>query len=84
MNKLPQPLNGNILVEVKHDQVKEIFSDADSKKDLQYAEVIATSEGSLLNIGDLIIYNPRALNKINIKDVGLRGILNEGNVIAIM
>lgn len=93
MSKLPQPLNGNVIVSPRPDQVVQIFKDPDSKKDLQYAEVLVTSKPWVMNeemvttnltVGDIIIYNPRTLNKLAVEGEGLLGIVHEGNIIAIL
>ena len=77
------PLNGNVLVTPIKDQVKSVFSEGDSRRDLQYAKVDAVSEGSLLETGKTIIYNPRNLTDIVYKGK-LKGIVHEGNIIAIL
>ena len=84
MSKLPTPLNGHVLVDPIVDQVKSVFSNPDSKKDLQYAKVLAVAEGSLLKVNDTIVYNPRSLNAINLEGVGLKGFVHEGIIIAIL
>ena len=77
------PLNGNVLVTSVKDQVKSVFSQEDSRKDLQYAKVEAVSKGSKLRVGDIIVYNPRNLTDIVYKGK-LKGIVHEGNIIAIL
>ncbi len=77
------PLNGNVLVTTLRDQVKSVFSEGDSKRDLQYAKVDAVSEGSTVELGSTIVYNPRNLTNIVYKGK-LKGIVHEGNIIAIL
>ncbi len=77
------PLNGNVLVTTLRDQVKSVFSEGDSRRDLQYAKVDAVSKGSAVELGSTIIYNPRNLTNIVYKGK-LKGIVHEGNIIAIL
>lgn len=77
------PLNGNVLVIVLRNQTEEVFSEADSKKDLQYAKVEKVAEGSKLEIGSKIVYNPRNLNNI-VADGELKGFVHETQIIAIV
>lgn len=92
-----KPLNGNVLVTPIKDQVKSVFSEGDSRRDLQYAKVDAITKKkfsiidmiinlflrSKLKVGDTIIYNPRNLTNIVYKGK-LKGIVHEGNIIAIL
>lgn len=78
-----KPINGNVLVVVLRNQTEEIFREADSKKDLQYAKVEAVSEGSKLSVGSKIVYNPRNLNKI-VDNGELKGFVHETQIIAIL
>lgn len=77
------PINENVLVVVLRDQTKEVYYEVDTRKDLQYARVEAVSEGSKLDIGAKIVFNPRNLHKI-IVDGDLKGILHETQIIAII
>lgn len=78
-----KPLNENVLAKPKRDVVKSAFQDADTRKDLQYAEVMAVCEGSKINIGDTIVYNPRNITNIEFEgDVYV--VLFERNIVAIV
>ncbi|KKL61084.1 hypothetical protein LCGC14_2198870 [marine sediment metagenome] len=92
------PLNGNVLVTPMKDQVKGVFTQSDSRRDLQYAKVDEVTERKItllkrilefffskptLKVGDTIIYNPRNLTNIVYKGK-LKGIVHEGNIIAIL
>lgn len=77
-----EALNGNVLVDPIKDQAVELFSESDSRKDLQYAKVLIVEEGSKLEVGDVVIFNPRSLTNIVVKGE-LKGALHESNIMFI-
>lgn len=78
-----KPLNGNVCVTILKNESEDIFKDLDSRKDLQYAVVEAVTEGSKLEIGSKIVYNPRNLTNI-VYDDKLYGFVHETIIIAIL
>ena len=72
-------VNGNVLVKVKKNVSNALFSEANTRKDIQYAEVVSATEGSKLKVGDIVCFNPRALTTIPVEDE-LMGALNEGDI----
>ena len=78
-----RPLNENVLAKPKRDVVKSSFQEADNRRDLQYAEVMAVCEGSKINVGETIVYNPRSITNIEFEgDVYV--VLFERNIVAIV
>ena len=89
-----KPLNGNVLVEPLRNQTEKIFAESDSRKDLQYALVRALPPDPIilmvtedkveviLKVGDKVVYNPRSLTVIVVKDEAL-GMVHERNLIAV-
>lgn len=85
-----KPLNGNILVKPIRNQTEAVFSESDSRKDLQYASVIKLppepiilSEGKTLAIGDEIVYNPRQLTTI-VYEQNVYGMIHYQNLLAVV
>ena len=83
-----KPINGNVLVEPLRNQTEKIFKESDSRKDLQYALVVAIPpEGVILEkdlkleVGDKIVYNPRTLTNLVFKDK-LYGMVHRFNILA--
>ena len=82
------PLNGNILVKPIRNQTEKIFKESDSRKDLQYAVVVALppepivlSEVQNLEVDHVISYNPRNLLMI-IVDGEARGMVHNESLYA--
>ena len=76
-----KPLNGNVLLEPIRNQA--VFKDADSVRDLQFAIVRAICDGSVLEIEQKIVYNPRNVTTVQYKG-NVYNVIHENNIIGLV
>lgn len=89
-----KPLNGFILVSPRRNQTEKVFKEDDSRRDLQYADVVALpyeeiilrNEGNkkeILKLNDIVVYNPRTMTAI-VHDNKVYGMVHNENLLAVL